>query len=175
MNLQTYTPAIGLEKDGELWKVQTERGSIKAPLVVVSTNAYTSSVLPEFKDLIIPVRGTACSVTPPEGHQLGGLPGPFRYSYGFRYGQGEVDYMIPRQGRGRVPGVGDRSLILGGAKGAYLNDLGKWYNNKNDNEIIPGSEDYFKGYLQKVFKEWKGDETNVDRVWTGGTTLIPHA
>lgn len=169
MNMQTFTPAIGLEKAGSDWKVLTERGSIQTPLVVVATNAYTSSVLPEFENLIVPVRGTCSSVTLPEDRTPGFTPGPFRYSYGFRWSQGEVDYMIPRQGRGRIPGVGDRSLIVGGAKGAYLNELPKWYNNINDNEIIPGAPEYFQGFLQRIFKDWSGDASNVSKVWTGGT------
>lgn len=170
MNLQTHTPALSLDRapDGTSWVVTTARGSITAKSVVVASNAYTSSFLPEFKELIFPVRGTACAITPAPSHSPGGLPGPLKYSYGIRFGPGEVDYMIPRQGRGRIPGAGDRSIILGGAKGIFTKDLDLWYNNKNDNEQMPGVRKYFEEYMKKYFVGWNGNEHgNVDHVWSG--------
>lgn len=172
LNLQTYTPALSLTPAGSKWTIETSRGSITADQVIVATNAYTSSLLPEFKPLIIPVRGTACSVTPPPSHSIGGAQGSLRYSYGFRHAQGEVDYLIPRQGRGRVPGVGDKSLILGGAKGAYLKHLDRWYNNKRDDENIPGAREYFENYMSDHFSGWKKGEGKVDHVWSGGESTI---
>lgn len=148
--------------------VNTPRGSITATSIIVATNAYTSGFLPEFKSLIFPVRGTACSITPAPSHSHGSIPGPIKYTYGFRHGPGEVDYMIPRQGRGRIPGSGDRSLILGGAKGCFLGDIDQWYNNKNDNGQMPGARKYFEGFMKKYFVGWNGNEHgNVDRVWSG--------
>lgn len=77
--------------------------------------------------------------------------------------------MIPRQGRGRVSGRGDRSIILGGAKGCFLNDIDIWYDNKHDDEEMPGVKKYFEGFMEKHFVGWKGNERgNVDHVWSGG-------
>ncbi|WRT64905.1 uncharacterized protein IL334_001844 [Kwoniella shivajii] len=150
------------------WEIKTSRGSITTSQVIVASNAYTSGFLPEFKDLIFPVRGTACSITPAPSHSPGSLPGPIKYTYGFRHGPGEVDYMIPRQGRGRVPGLGDRSIILGGAKGCFLKDLNQWYDNKQDDEHMPGAKQYFEGFMKKHFIGWNGNEHgNVDYVWSG--------
>lgn len=76
--------------------------------------------------------------------------------------------MIPRQGRGRIPGSGDRSLILGGAKGCFLSNIDQWYDNKNDNEHMPGAQKYFEGFMKKYFMGWNGNKHgNVDRVWSG--------
>ncbi|KAK4689720.1 hypothetical protein P7C73_g393, partial [Tremellales sp. Uapishka_1] len=179
MNLQTYTPATSLESSGDRWLVGTSRGSITAQSVIIATNAYTSSILPEFKPLIIPVRGTACSITPAASHSAGSLPGPLQYSYGLRFGTGEVDYMIPRQGRGRVPGRGDQSYILGGAKGCFLSDPALWYDNKRDDEEMPGARAYFEGYIGNHFIGWNGGEKgNVDHVWSGilgySSDLLPY-
>jgi glycine/D-amino acid oxidase-like deaminating enzyme len=175
LNLQTYTPATSMtrsESDPSRWTVHTDRGDITATHVVVCTNAYTSSLLPEFRPKIIPVRGTACSITPAPSHSAGSLPGPIKYTYGIRFGTGEVDYMIPRQGRGRVTGRGDQSIILGGAKGCFLSKPDEWYDNKYDNEEMPGVRKYFEGYMAKYFNGWNGDEKgNVDHVWSGGASI----
>ncbi|OCF32132.1 FAD dependent oxidoreductase superfamily protein [Kwoniella heveanensis BCC8398] len=182
LNLQTHTPALSLEPStahAGQWEIRTPRGNITTPSVIVATNAYTSGFLPEFKNLIFPVRGTACSITPAPSHSHGSDPGPIKYTYGFRHAPGEVDYMIPRQGRGRVPGRGDRSIILGGAKGCFLPDIDQWYNNKNDNEQMPGAKQYFEDYMKRYFVGWNGDEHgNVDIVWSGilgySSDLLPY-
>jgi glycine/D-amino acid oxidase-like deaminating enzyme len=167
LNLQTYTPALGLQKTGSSgWKVNTPRGEIAAGLVIATTNAYTGSVLPDFKKKIIPVRGTASSITPAPSHSLAGVPGPLKYTYGFRHGTGDVDYMIPRQGR-ITPGKGDRSIILGGAKSTFLNNHEEWYDNINDNELMPHARKYFSDFMPAKFAGWTGDEKNVDMVWSG--------
>ncbi|WWC67801.1 uncharacterized protein I206_101714 [Kwoniella pini CBS 10737] len=182
LNLQTHTPVISVKESNSQpgqWEVNTPRGSITAGQVIVASNAYTSGFLPDFKDLIFPVRGTACSITPAQSHSYGASPGPIKYTYGFRHGPGEVDYMIPRQGRGRIPGVGDKSYILGGAKGCFLNDLSQWYDNKQDDQYMPGAKEYFGGFMKKHFADWNGNEKgNVDKVWSGilgySADLLPY-
>ncbi|TYJ55842.1 hypothetical protein B9479_003494 [Cryptococcus floricola] len=180
LNIQTLTPALSISPSssspGE-WTVHTSRGTISSPTLIVATNAYTSSLLPSFKPLIIPVRGTACSISPGPSNSLGDLPGPFKYTYGFRHGPGEVDYMIPRQGRG-IPGQGDMSIILGGAKGCFLDDIDKWYDNKNDDQKMPGAQEYFEDFAPKHFVDWDGGKENVDKVWSGvlgySSDLLPY-
>jgi glycine/D-amino acid oxidase-like deaminating enzyme len=165
--LQTYTPATELKRSSDgSWIVKTPRGEIRTPLVLATTNAYTGSILPDFKKKIIPVRGTASSITPPPSHSFFGVPGPLRYTYGFRHGVGDVDYMIARQGH-KTPGRGDKSIILGGAKGTFLKDHELWYNNINDDQLMPKARDYFENFMQPRFVGWNGDEKNVDTVWSG--------
>lgn len=170
MTLHTFTPVISIEQDTSVsTTVVTSRGHITAKAVIVASNGYTAGILPEFKNRIVPVRGTACSITPPSSHSLGSTPGPLKYTYGLRYRQGEMDYMIPRQGRGKIPGVGDRSIILGGAKGCYLKDIESWYDNIHDDKEMPGAREYFQGYMRKYFVGWERDDDkgNVDQVWSG--------
>ena len=65
LNLQTNTPVQSVLPSGDgNWTIETGRGSVKATKVVFATNAYTSTLLPEFTDKIVPVRGQ-CSVVIP--------------------------------------------------------------------------------------------------------------
>jgi glycine/D-amino acid oxidase-like deaminating enzyme len=65
LNLQTNTPVLSVSPSGNgNWIVETERGSVKAAKVVFATNAYTSTLLPEFTDKIVPTRAQ-CSVVVP--------------------------------------------------------------------------------------------------------------
>ena len=64
-NLQTLTPVQALAQyDLDRWTVKTPRGCIVANKVVLATNAYTSHLLPQFADLIVPVRGQMTSLVP---------------------------------------------------------------------------------------------------------------
>jgi glycine/D-amino acid oxidase-like deaminating enzyme len=168
LNLQTYTPVSTIERSGQRWTVHTSRGAIDTHKVIAATNAYTSGCLPEFTDRIVPIRGAACSIRPAASHSLGGSEGPLRFTYGIRYGQGDFDYMIPRQGRGPIPGQGDKGLILGGAKSMFLHDKYLWYNNVRDDQEMPGVRRYFEDYMGKHFAGWDGDAGNVEQVWSGG-------
>lgn len=169
MNLQSYTPVTGLkEAHGGRWTVETARGSITTTTVVVASNAFTSSFLPEFRNLIIPIRGTACSITPAPAYSKGGARGPIPYTFGFRHATGDVDYMIARTGRKGIPGTGDQSIILGGAKSCFLKDTKLWYDNIDDSVLMPGVREYFEGFMKKHFVGWDGNaHGNVDRVWSG--------
>ncbi|RYO74114.1 hypothetical protein DL764_010970 [Monosporascus ibericus] len=86
-NLQTNTPATGLSSSSSsvgtattrgagtrdhggggsatLWTVHTPRGTVTAPRVLLATNAYTSHLLPQFADLVVPVRGQVSALRPP--------------------------------------------------------------------------------------------------------------
>jgi hypothetical protein len=95
-----------------------------------------------------------------------------RYTYGIRFGKGDFDYLIPRQGRG-IPGRGDKSVILGGAKSMFLKTIPDWYDNMNDDQEMPGARKYFEEYMTKYFAGWDGDAGNVEKVWSGGKPIAP--
>lgn len=92
-NLQTLTPAESIKptEDGQ-WAVQTPRGTITARKIALATNAYTSHLLPDFADLIVPCRGQMSALLP-----LASIAGPNRLqtSMGFE-GDGLDDYLIQR-------------------------------------------------------------------------------
>jgi glycine/D-amino acid oxidase-like deaminating enzyme len=92
-NLQTLTPAESLSAtpDGQ-WQISTPRGTITARKIALATNAYTSHLLPDFADLIVPCRGQMSALLP-----LPSISGPNRLhtSMGFE-GDGLDDYLIQR-------------------------------------------------------------------------------
>lgn len=71
VNLQTNTPvdSVSSEADSDgRWTINTSRGTIKAPTVVYTTNGYTSALVPELRDKIVPVRGICCRIVSPKAH-----------------------------------------------------------------------------------------------------------
>ncbi|KAI1463964.1 FAD dependent oxidoreductase [Daldinia caldariorum] len=82
-NLQTNTPVTGLSraetsanlsspgnsktrKHNSIWTVHTPRGTIVTSQVLLATNGYTSHLLPQFSDLLVPTRGQISALKPPE-------------------------------------------------------------------------------------------------------------
>ena len=105
-NLQTLTPVQNLEQCDDGWTVSTPRGRITASKVVLATNAYTSHLLPNFADLIVPCRGQMSALIP-----LPYVAGENRLntSLGFM-GDGLDDYLIQR------PNERGGHLMFGGGR-----------------------------------------------------------
>jgi glycine/D-amino acid oxidase-like deaminating enzyme len=156
-NLQTTTSVTSVSSfpdSNGCWTVTTPRGSIKATKVVFATNAYTSSLLPQFADKIVPVRGICSYIKPPTTNPAPFLP----YTYSIRHGPGLYDYLIPRR---------DGSIVVGGAKSRFWGDRTWWYGVSNDSEMIEPARDYFDGLMQRTFRGWEGNDAVTGRVWTG--------
>lgn len=155
VNLQTHTPVTSVARSSErgLWNVKTERGLIEAKKVVFATNAYSSALLPEFVNHIVPVRGICSRIISPK------VDGPFiNNSYILRFNDYEYDYLIPRH---------DGSIVVGGARRDYYNDLGEWFGNSDDSKLMENAKGYFDGYMQRHFQGWEDSEAFTDSVWTG--------
>lgn len=57
-DLFAWTPVQRVVKGkGKAWSVETKRGAIETDKVVFATNAYSQALIPELKDLIVPMRG----------------------------------------------------------------------------------------------------------------------
>ncbi|KAK6213157.1 FAD dependent oxidoreductase [Colletotrichum tabaci] len=156
VNLQTHTPVEAVtqnpDEDGYL-TLTTPRGKVRAAKVVYATNGYTSSLLPEFVDKIVPVRGICSHITP------GKRPAPLLpNSYIVRWSDTEYEYLIPKL---------DGSIVVGGARSAYYHDLPAWYNNVNDDQLIESAKTHFDGYMQRVFHGWEDSGAYTSKVWTG--------
>lgn len=160
VNLQTNTPVSKVTRtpDSEgFLTITTPRGDIRAAKIVYATNAYTSAILPEFTDKIVPVRGICSHIVP------GKSPGPsLSNSYIIRWSDTKYEYLIPRT---------DGSIVVGGARSMYYHDLDSWYNNVNDDSLIDLAKDYFDGYMQRVFRGWEDSRALTSKVWTGGKLL----
>ncbi|KAL5332401.1 FAD dependent oxidoreductase superfamily [Aspergillus crustosus] len=169
-NLQTTTPVLEITpstptpEDNPLWTVKTARGPITTKQLIFASNAYTSAISPSYAHKIIPVRGICSRIVVPNP------PSPaLDSSYVIRIKQGLYEYLIPRP---------DGSIIVGGARAAYIHDLGQWYDNTDDRELIEPAKRYFDGYMQQNFKGWEESGAYTDRVWTGimgyTTDSLPH-
>jgi len=109
-NLQTLTPAQSLRPSStkeDTWTVRTPRGDIAARRVVLATNAYTSHLLPEFADLIVPCRGQMSALEPLPS--VAGDENRLKTSVGF-LGDGLDDYLIQR------PSERGGHLMFGGGR-----------------------------------------------------------
>src|ERR1700753_3261932 len=63
--LQTHTAVTKVSKDTEsqFTVLETPRGNLRAKKVVFATNGYLSALLPQYTDVVVPIRGTACHIT----------------------------------------------------------------------------------------------------------------
>ncbi|KAK3499021.1 FAD dependent oxidoreductase-domain-containing protein [Neurospora hispaniola] len=138
-NLQTNTPVLGLEKLGDgKWTVITNRGNIKANRVLLAMNGYTSNLLPEMKDLIVPVRSQVASLRPPKDAASGKVA-ELDYSYAFVSEEQfpRDEYLMQRP----LPGG---ELIYGGARSHAENKaVGVW----QDDEVERGVATYLRQNL----------------------------
>jgi glycine/D-amino acid oxidase-like deaminating enzyme len=160
VNLQTNTPVTSISPTPDstgYYTATTPRGTLCAHKLLICTNAYTSSILPQFRSRIIPVRGIACHITTtPDPTTAPRLP----TTYVLRFNGGLMDYLIQRPS--------DNSIIVGGAKETYIRDLSSWYDNVSDDKLISSAaERYFDGYMQRHFAGWEDSGARVERIWTG--------
>lgn len=165
LQVYAHTPVLGISRSRDergFWTASTSRGAIKAKKLVVCTNAYTSSILPQYKNKIIPVRGVCSRISSPKGSKVPHLP----CTYSLRFDALQYDYLVPRA---------DGSIIVGGARAAFWHDRDSWWHNKNDNEQVKDSAEYFDDYMQRYFHGWEDSGAKLEQIWTGSMFLNPCA
>ncbi len=109
LQVHAHTPVtkVSSSRDSQgRWTVETPRGSFTAGKIVYCTNAYTSALLPRYKNRIIPVRGICSHLTTSKGRDSPHLPN----TYSLRFDSQQYDYLIPRS---------DGSIVVGGAREAF--------------------------------------------------------
>lgn len=168
LNFQTTTPVERIESitdsNGYRQALHTSRGTIKAKTLILATNGYTSHLLPEFSDLIVPTRGEMSALLPPKGSTR--LPN----SYGFVGAAGQNahhdDYLIQRPFEG-VPNAAGH-LMFGGGRGA--GDLPSIHE-YDDSVVDEGAAAYLRRTLLDVLElggETSGlKELKATHQWTG--------
>ncbi|KJY01925.1 fad dependent oxidoreductase superfamily like protein [Zymoseptoria brevis] len=158
VNLQTHTPVQNVVRSvgsgsPRAWTVDTPRGSVQASKVIHASNAYTSALLPEYKQAIVPVRGICCHIVPTK------KPAPLlSNSYMMRIAPDEFDYLIPRT---------DGSIVVGGGRRDYYRHLNEWYDVVDDSKLIEPAKKYFDGYMQRHFNGWEDSGAYTNKIWTG--------
>ena len=190
LNLQTKTPVTKLEPfstDASTTTLgspprqilRTPRGVIKARHVILATNGYTSHLLPEFSDLIVPERGTMTALLPPSADSK-----RLDDSYGFvgAFGANPIqdDYLTQRP-FADVPNPKGHFMFGGGYAGRKLNTIGE----TDDGVLDEGATAYLRAALLKLLvlgggkgsDEGEGvDELVATHEWSGiwGTSRDHH-
>lgn len=182
LNLQTKTPVTKIEPctdgtdglaTGSWQNLHTPRGIIKARHVILATNGYTSHLLPEFADLIVPERGTVTALLPPANSER------LENSYGFVGALGgnpiHDDYLNQRPLSG-VPNPSGHLIFGGGQVAKKLNMIGE----TDDSVLDEGTTKYLRESLLKLLL-LSGDtdglkELKATHQWSGiwGTSKDHH-
>lgn len=168
LNLQTETPVLNVNSAGDgLNFVHTARGTVKGKKVIFATNAYAAALLPEYRGIITPYKGTAAHLAARGGKEpvYPHLSHTYNIEFGRKPGLETVDYLNPRP---------DGGIVVGGGKWLYENQKELWYDTMDDSTLIgPVMEArYFDGYMQRNFKGWKDSGTEVDKIWTGSKCFL---
>lgn len=167
INVQTETPVLQIQdaSDG-MTKVHTARGTVNAKKVIFATNAYTAGLLPEYRGIITPYKGTAAHLAAIEG---GTVFPHLSHTYNLEFGTDPeletVDYLNPRP---------DGGIVVGGGKWLYERNRELWYDTIDDSTLLdPVMEaKYFDGYMQRNFHGWQGSGTKTEKVWSGSKFVL---
>jgi len=166
LNLQTTTPVIAVKSSDGKWTIETDRGNVTAQKVVYATNAFTSTLLPEFKDKITPFREQCSAIVPTKPYSGSGA---LTHTYSLRWGppRGDFDYMIQRPK--------DGTIILGG--GRWKVPLADQLGQTDDSVKLPVITEYLKSSLREYLQGW-GEEAIGEGLlcdWTGIIGYTPEA
>lgn len=176
LNLQTKTPVTAIEACAEEDAghiLHTSRGKIRALHVILATNAYTSHLLPEFADLIVPERGTMTALIPPKNMK------PFETSYGFVGANGAKpthdDYLNQRPSSG-VPNPAGHLMFGGGGVAATLPTIGETDDSVLDEDSVAYLRKALLGLLNLGGEVQGLEELEATHKWSGiwGTSKDRH-
>ncbi|OAP62567.1 hypothetical protein AYL99_01794 [Fonsecaea erecta] len=173
--LKSHTPVLSVRSAGHEGHIlTTETGATTtAHKVIYATNAYTSALLPEYSNAIIPCKGLACRIAGPEGKMLPGLPTSSILSM-------EQDPASDATGYNYMIQLADNTIVVGGAHHTYKKgEPESWYNNADDSHTIEEAQRYFEAdFMQRAFIGWETTYAQVNQVWTGimgySADSLPH-
>lgn len=171
INVQTNTPVTKIEKNGSTGgqTLTTPRGKISARHVMLATNGYTSHLLKDFADVIVPVRCEMSALQPPQGSER------LSDSYGMVGFEGggieHDDYLIQRPFYDSPNGDGSRRgghLMFGGGRSFAKYDC---VGETDDDIVDPGEADYLRRALLHMLElggKLEGlTELKASHQWTG--------
>ncbi|KAI3394086.1 hypothetical protein diail_3210 [Diaporthe ilicicola] len=164
LNLQTNTPALGLDQcaDGSgAWEVSTPRGRIVAGRVVLATNGYSAHLWKAFQGAVVPLRGQVTAQRPGANMPGEGLPATYSFIYENGY-----EYMIPRPPGSRHAG----DIVIGGGLVKAAHEGLFEYGTTDDTAVNEDISAYLRGTTARYFgRNWGGDHPDgrVRKEWTG--------
>ncbi|THX58173.1 FAD dependent oxidoreductase [Aureobasidium pullulans] len=156
LNLQTHTPVTSLQpsSSGD-WDVETPRGVVSAKKVVLATNAYTSHLVPEMADLIVPCRGQMSALIPGKAYS-----GNSRTTTSFAFiGPRMDDYLVQR------PDEYGAHLMFGGGR-SFGPSLGVC----DDGEVDEKVASYLRTSVPQLLIPGEGERQGgleATHEWTG--------
>ncbi|MGQ9371605.1 NAD(P)/FAD-dependent oxidoreductase [Azospirillum sp. ST 5-10] len=116
------SPALAVERRGDVWHVRTPLGAVTADALVLATNAYTAGIFPEVRREVVPVLSWQMATAPLDADvRRTVLPGRqamsdthgdlrfLRYTADNRLVTGGA-LLIPYAGHGRLKGIVGRRL-----------------------------------------------------------------
>lgn len=169
LNLQTETPVLQVQEqtDGST-VISTSRGHVKAKKAVFATNAYSPALLPEYRGVITPYKGTATHLAAEDGWEpvYPHLSHTYNIDFGLVPGSETVDYLNPRP---------DGGIVVGGGNWIFRDHRDLWYDTVDDSTLVEPiiKSNYFGGYMQRNFMGWKDSGTGVESIWTGSKCIYP--
>ncbi|KAK5691050.1 hypothetical protein LTR97_011702 [Elasticomyces elasticus] len=162
MNLQTTTPAESISSSGQaIWRVQTPRGSVTTPNLILATNGYTAHLLPQMQGLIVPLHGQVVAQRPGAGLPQNGLTDTYSFIHETGY-----EYMITRP-----PGTPDQgTVIIGGGLWKLPNSGASRYGETRDSVLEPTVTSFLRDCTTEYFGSNWGQDDSAGRIvkeWSG--------
>jgi glycine/D-amino acid oxidase-like deaminating enzyme len=159
--LYTETPVERVDTIGpDEIKLVTTRGICVTKKIVYAVNGYSAGILPQFHNVIIPVRGQAAHLATNQDAHHGFHPVT---TYNLFYDGTHVDYLNPRPDGTVVLGGGGRNFRHGSDD---RND--RWWDTVDDSVLIsPAVKSDFDRTMETYFRGWEKSEARVDMTWTG--------
>ncbi|PMB70829.1 Gamma-glutamylputrescine oxidoreductase [Beauveria bassiana] len=175
LRLKTDTAVVSVEESScgkQVVKTATA-GAVEASKVVIATNAYTASILPDYASSIIPCKGLVCHIASRDDRVLPRLPTSSLALMQTNAGSNArgYSYLLQRA---------DSTIVVGGAHHMYDDeDPGSWYNTVDDRGSIAPVQRYFEDdFMQRMFVGWEDSQAYVKRSWSGimgySTDALPH-
>lgn len=155
LNLQTNTPATGILRVDGHWVVDTPRGPITTPTLILAINGYTAHLLPSLQGVIVPFRGIVTAQRPGSLLPQTGLP----TTYSFIYGKG-YEYMITRPAGSKNEG----DVVIGGGLTKAINDGVGEYGNTDDAALDSEIVDYLTSCTASFFGSNWGEDNKEGRI-----------
>jgi glycine/D-amino acid oxidase-like deaminating enzyme len=155
LNLQTNTPATHIERVDGRWTVDTPRGQITTPTLILATNGYTAHLLPSLQGVIVPYRGIVTAQRPGLSLPQTGLS----TTYSFVYEKG-YEYMITRPAGSKNEGD---VVIGGGLTKAAEEGVGE-YGNTDDTALDGDIVEYLTGCTKNFLGPNWGQDHEEGRI-----------
>ncbi|KAL6826594.1 FAD dependent oxidoreductase domain-containing protein [Trichoderma camerunense] len=138
------------------WTAQTSHGDISARHVLLATNAYTSHLLPQFADIIVPVRGQVSSLKSSPSAQPAKDPLDIGHTFYFvsDLTDRRDDYLVQR------PPPGAELIYGGGRIHAEGHGFGVWDDSIVDEPVVRYLQYELGGLMDLSVREQRNVQSN---------------